>query len=64
MKNFVKTSDKDGSSFQLLQTKFPHVSDAKLRAGVFDGPQIRELMKYSSFDEILTGNVKTAWISF
>ena len=58
MKNFVKALDKDGQSFRFLQTKFPYVSDAKVRAGVFDGPQIRELMKYSSFDEILTGNEK------
>ena len=64
MKNFVKALDKDGQSFQFLQTKFPYVSDAKLCAGVFDGPQIRELMKDSSFDEILTGNEKTAWVSF
>ena len=55
MKNFVKALDKDGQSFLFLQTKFPYVSDAKLRTGVFDGPQIRELMKDSSFDEILTG---------
>ena len=47
-----------------FQTKLPYVSDAKLRAGVFDGPQIRELMKDSSFDEILTGNEKTMWVSF
>ena len=64
MKNFVKALDKDGQSIRLLQTKFPYVSDSKLRAGVFDGPQIRELMKDSSFDEILTGNEKTAWVSF
>ena len=64
MKNFVKALDKDGQSFRFLQTKFPYVSDAKLRAGVFDGPQIRKLMKDSSFDEILTGNEKTAWVSF
>ena len=64
MKNFVKALDKDGQSFRFLQTKFPYVSDAKLHAGVFDGPQIRELMKDSSTDEILTGNEKTARISF
>ena len=64
MKNFVKALDKDGQSFRLLQTKFPYVGDAKLRAGVFDGLQIRELMKDSSFDEILTGNEKTALVSF
>ena len=38
MKNFIKALDKDGQSFQFLQTKFQHVSDAKLHAGVFAGP--------------------------
>ena len=64
MKNFFKALDKVGQSFRFIQTKSLHVSDAKLCAGVFDGPQIRELMKDSGFDEILTGNEKTAWISF
>ena len=62
MKNFVKTLDKDVQSFRFFQTKFPYVSNAKLRAGVFDGPQIHELMKNFSFDEILTGNEKTAFL--
>ena len=43
MKNFLKSLDKDSLSFQFLQTKFPYVSDAKLCAGVFDGPQLCEL---------------------
>ena len=64
MKNFVKALDKDGQSFRFLHTKFPYVSDAKFRAGVFDGRQTPDLIKDSSFDEILIGNKKTVWVSF
>ena len=64
MKNFVKYLNKDGPSFQFIQTKFQYVSDAKLRAGVFDGPQVRELLKDSTFDKVLTSNGKIAWLPF
>ena len=64
MKNSVKALNKNGQSFRFLQTKFPYVSDTKFCAGVFNGPQIRELMKDSCFDEILTSNENTALVSF
>ena len=63
MKNFVKALNKDDQSFRFLQTKFPAISDAKLRAGVFNGPQIRELMKDSTFDKTLNELEKLAWES-
>ena len=53
MKNFVEALNKSKSSFKFLQSKFPAVSDAKLGAGVFNGPQIRELTRDSTFDEVL-----------
>ena len=58
MKNFVKSLNKGSPFSQFIQAKFSYVRDAKLRVGVFDGPQIRELMKYSTFDEVLTCNEK------
>ena len=45
MKQFVKALDKEGRCFRYLCSKFPGVSDEKLKAGVFDGPQIRILMR-------------------
>jgi hypothetical protein len=45
MKNFVKGVDKTGHGFQYVRSKFPNVRDAKIREGVFIGPQIRELMQ-------------------
>ena len=54
MKNFVKDVNKDNPSLRFLQFKFPAVSDTKLGAGVFNGPQIPELMRDTTFDEVLT----------
>ena len=48
MKNFVKALNKDGPTMQYLKKKFPGVSTAKIEAGIFDGPQIRTLMRDDS----------------
>ena len=60
MKNFVKALNKGNPSFKFLQSKFPAVSDAKLGAGVFNGPQIRELIRDTTFDKVLTEAEKRA----
>jgi len=38
MKNFVKTLKKEGNGFMYPQHKFPKLSDAKIKEGVFIGP--------------------------
>jgi len=48
MKNFVKGMDKTGRGFECVRNKFPNVSDAKIKEGIFIGPQIRELTQDSS----------------
>jgi len=45
MKNFVQGMDKIGRGFEYLRNKFPNVSDAKIKEGIFKGPQIREPMQ-------------------
>ena len=64
MKNFVKALDKKGRFVAFIKNKFPRISEAKLEAGIFDGPQIRELMKDTKFDEILENNEMNAWRAF
>ncbi|XP_076804583.1 uncharacterized protein LOC143448650 [Clavelina lepadiformis] len=64
MKNYTKALDKDGPTFKFLQMKFPRISEAKLRAGVFDGPQIRELMKDEGFTAHMSAVEKRAWTGF
>jgi len=35
MKNFVKGMDKTGCGFENVRNKFPNVSDAKIKEGIF-----------------------------
>ena len=37
MKNFVNGTKKCGNSFEYLREKFPKLSDAKLKEGIFIG---------------------------
>ena len=54
MKNFVKAMGKANSrGFQYLADKFASVSPAKLKEGMFVGPQIREVLTDEDFDKSL-----------
>ena len=65
MKNFVKAMDHHGKGFQYFWKKFANKkSDAKLKAGVFVGPNIRDLMKDEQFDIHLNSLELGAWKSF
>ena len=51
MKKIFKAMDHHGKGFQYLLKKFANEkNDAKLIAGVFVGPDIRDLMKDEKFD--------------
>jgi hypothetical protein len=56
--------DHDGQRFLYLQRKFPRISDAKIKEGIFIGPQIRELMKDQDFEGGQNEPEKAAWRSF
>jgi len=64
MKNFLKGMDKTRCGFQYVRNKFPNVSDAKIKEGIFIGPQIRQLMQDKQFDEDLNETERNAWLSF
>ena len=55
--------DKESSRFVFLQEKLPEISIEKLKADIFDGPQIRELIKDPMFDEALSEAELCAWQS-
>jgi hypothetical protein len=63
-KNSVKGMDKTSRGFQCVRNKFPNVSDAKIKEGIFIGPQIRELIQDKQFDEDLNETERNAWLSF
>ena len=45
MKSFIIGMDKTGRGFKYMRNKFPNLSDAKVKEGLFIGPRIRELMQ-------------------
>ena len=61
MKNFVKALDKTKAGFKHLYEKLPRFSEAKIKEGVFVGPQIHELLRDDSFDHLLHVKEKKAF---
>jgi hypothetical protein len=64
VKQLVKAIDKDSAAFQYLGTKFPSLSEAKIKEGVFVGPQIRELLFDEQFQNIMDELQLAAWQAF
>jgi hypothetical protein len=64
MKNFVKAMDQNGAAFQPLSFVFPGLGAAKLKEGIFVGPQIREVLKDTDFEELLNLKELRAWEAF
>jgi len=65
IKNFVKAMDRHGNAFQHLRNKFGlDKSEAKLKEGVFVGPEIRELMLDDEFKQKLKPVESAAWEAF
>ena len=64
VKQFVKALDKDGDCFQYICKSFPSLSNEKLKAGIFDGPQIKQLMRYQKFCGSMNEVELAVWLSF
>ncbi|UYV79437.1 hypothetical protein LAZ67_17002609 [Cordylochernes scorpioides] len=64
MKNFVKAIDRNASGFAYLKQKFSSISEAKIKEGIFVGPQIRELQQDGNFQNSLNEVEAAAWNSF
>ena len=58
MKNFVKAIDRTGPTFKYVAEKFPRLSEAKIKEGVFVGPQISKLFRDDMFNNLLKGDEK------
>jgi len=64
MKNFVKAMGRTRKAFKYLAEKFPRPSEAKIKEGVFVGPQIRKLFRNDMFNNLLQGDEKKEWDTF
>ena len=64
MKQYVKSLDKGGECFKYICQKFSFLSHEKIKASVFDGPKIRQLMKNKELIETMSQEEKNGWIAF
>ena len=64
MKQFVKALPVDGCYYNYICNFFPGMSNEKLKAGVFNRPQILKIRKNPGFVESMTAVKSAAWISF
>ena len=60
----MKALDRNGPAFSFLCEKFQSLSAEKIKAGVFTGPQIRQLLRDPQFDLALSIEKKTVWNTF
>lgn len=63
-KQFVKALSQTGEVFKHLQGMFPKLSDAKLKGGVFIGPQVRQMLECAELENKMTEVEKRAWCAF
>ena len=64
IKQLVKALDRESAAFRYLIQKFPKLSEAKIKEGIFVGPQIRELLNDGHFEETMTAPQLAAWQAF
>ena len=64
MKQFVKSFDRSGDSFRNICSTFTGLSYKKNKAGIFDGPQIRFLIRDQHFVDAMTVVEASAWKAF
>ena len=64
IKQLGKALDKDGECFKYICRSFPGLSIEKLKAGIFDGPDIRKLMQDENFILSMNPLEADAWRGF
>ena len=64
IKQFVKKRNPEGEAFKHIQELFPKLLEAKVKGGIFVGPQVKRLMLSDSFLTNLSVVERRAWESF
>ena len=64
IKQFVKALCKEGNCFQYIKAAFSSVSEEKIKEMIFDGPQIRKLIKDPNFISSMNDVDANAWKAF
>ncbi|XP_068201934.1 uncharacterized protein [Palaemon carinicauda] len=64
IKQFVKALDFGGEAFQEIRLMFPKLSEAKIKGGIFVGPQVNTMLKSEKLERAMTKIEKEAWCAF
>ena len=64
IKQFFTALDNDSEAFKYLQNLFPKLSEAKVKADIFVGPQIKKIIECDEFAKLLNRTEKMTWNSF
>ena len=64
MKQFVKVLDKNVNCFTYIRSRFPGTSYEKVRAEIFDGPQIQRPIRDPAFVLHMTVVESASWCSY
>jgi hypothetical protein len=62
MEQFMQASQRDGNCFKCLCSKFPGLSEAELKEGIFVGPDIIKLISDEMFEKTMSSVEREAWI--
>jgi len=63
-KQFVKALKSDSEAIKHVHAMFPKLSKAKVKAGIFTGPQIRQMLGSKELEDKMNDLEKDAWQSF
>lgn len=64
VKQFVKALDFGGDAFREIRLMFPKLSEAKIKGGIFVGPQVNAMLKSEKLESVMTKVERAAWCSF
>ena len=63
-KQFAKTLKPTSRAFHHITQMFPSISEAKVKGGIFVGPQIRRMLASEELEEKMSDLERNAWQAF
>ena len=63
-KQFIKALKSDSKALSHVQALLPKLSEAKIKCGIFTGPQIRQMLGSKELEDKMTALEKDAWQPF
>lgn len=64
IKQFVTALDCGGTTYQEIRLMFPKLSEAKVKGGIFIGPQVRTMLASEALENTMGPLEKRAWRAF